>query len=102
MALTHWTFLFAAPGLPETGEIREVTSPASTTVLAGFPTTATAIGACLQHGLHGAVERTELIELCGAFDYDDLRPLREAYPDIPIGLVTYAGSMTTGLHQLFG
>ena len=103
MALTHWTFLYAAAGLPDRGELREVATGSSTTVLVGFPTADAALAACLPDGsLAEVLDATELLELCGAFGHDHVAALRAARPHLPIGLVTYAGDATGQLHALFG
>ncbi|OJF11637.1 hypothetical protein EDD30_4544 [Couchioplanes caeruleus] len=43
-----------------------------------------------------------LVELCGAFSHDEVAALRRLRPELPVGLVGYAGDMTAGLHALFG
>ena len=102
MALTHWTFLYAAAGLPEAGEVREVATGSSTTVLIGFPSAAAALAACGTDGpLADALAATQLVELCGAFGHEHVAALRAARPDVPVGLVTYAGDATDQLHSLF-
>ncbi|MBK7863664.1 MAG: hypothetical protein IPJ65_34680 [Archangiaceae bacterium] len=102
MALTHWLFLYAADGLPAAGDIREVKSPRSTTVLAGFPTAADAIASCRSGAAAAAFNGTQLVELCGAFGHPHVAELRALRPKLPIGLVSYSGEMTSGLHALFG
>lgn len=102
MALTHWTFVYAAAGLPADGDIREATSPSSTTVLAGFPTATAAMDACRDGSLAATIATTQLIELCGAFGHEHVVELRRLRPDVPVGLVTYAGDMTGQLHAIFG
>jgi hypothetical protein len=102
MALTHWTFVYAAGGITEDGDLRIVSTGASTTVLAGFPSAAAARAAFGAGPLAAELGRTQLIELCGAFSHDDVVTLRTAYPGVPVGLVTYAGDMTGQLHAIFG
>jgi hypothetical protein len=101
MALTHWTFVYVAPGLPDIGDVREVTSASSTTVLAGFPTAGAALQSCASGPLAAILDSTQLVELCGAFGHEHVAALRVARPDVPVGLVTYAGDQTTQLHDLF-
>ncbi|MDT0276694.1 DUF6506 family protein [Blastococcus goldschmidtiae] len=101
MALQHWTFLYTAPGLPAEGDVRQVRTADSTTVLAGFSSTTAAVEACTETGLDGALEGTQLIELCGAFSHDHVSALRQSLPNVPVGLVGYAGEMTDQLHTLF-
>ena len=101
MALKHWTFLYAAPGLPKSGDVREVTTSTSTTVLAGYPTAEDALCASFGGELAAALDRTELIELCGAFSHEHVAKLRQARPKVPVGLVAYAGDQTEQLHALF-
>lgn len=102
MALTHWTFLFVADGIAAEGDLRTVTTDASTTVLAGFPSAAAALDASEQGPLAAALEVTQLVELCGAFGHEHAAALRARRPDVPVGLVTYAGDMTAPLHAIFG
>lgn len=102
MALRHWTFVYAAVGLPEQGDVRVVESPQCTTVLAGFPSVASARAAWESPDFGPVLERTQLVELCGAFSHADVVALRARYPEVPVGLVTYAGDLTARLHSLFG
>lgn len=102
MALRHWTFIYAAGGLPEDGNVQEVATDTSTTVLAGFPSAAAALDACTNGALRPILESTQLIELCGAFGHEHVAELRRLHPGVPVGLVSYAGDMTAQLHAIFG
>ena len=102
MALTHWTFLYVADGIAESGDVRIVATAGSTTVLAGFPTAVAALAACDAGPLADALAQTQLVELCGAFGHEHAAALRAARPDVPVGLVAYAGDMTGQLHAIFG
>ncbi|MEV6596655.1 DUF6506 family protein [Actinoplanes sp. NPDC051346] len=102
MALTHWTFVYCSAGLPDAGDLRTVTSPTSTTVLAGFGTVAAARRAFEAGPLAQCLTETQLVELCGAFGHDDVATLRRLRPGLPVGLVGYAGEMTAELHAVFG
>jgi hypothetical protein len=101
MALTHWTFLYVADGIDEAGDVRTVATTESTTVLAGFPSAAAALAACDDGALADALRETQLVELCGAFGHEHVAALRAARPDVPVGLVTYAGDLTDQLHAIF-
>ena len=101
MALTHWLFLYAADGLPAAGDVREVKSPLSTTVLAGFPTAEAALASCRDGAAGNALAATQLVELCGAFTHRHVEALRAMRPGLPIGLVSYSGEMTGALHTIF-
>lgn len=101
VALERWVFLYVAGGIPDDGDVREVDTGTSTTVLAGFPTAKQAMAACREGPLADAIATTQLVELCGAFGNDDVAALRANRPDLPVGLVTYAGDMTNQLHELF-
>jgi hypothetical protein len=101
MALTHWTFLYAAAGIAEAGDLRIVTTDASTTVLAGFPSAAAALAAISEAPLADELAPTQRVELCGAFGHEHAAALRERRPDVPVGLVTYTGGMTDPLHAIF-
>jgi hypothetical protein len=100
VALTHWTFLYVADGLPDAGEVRQVVSDASTSVLAGFPHVEAALESCRTGAVAGVFAETQLIELCGAFGHHDVAELRRMRPDLPVGLVGYSGEMTDQLHAL--
>ena len=102
MALTHWTFIYAAGGLPGEGNVQEAVTDASTTVLAGFPSAAAALDSCTKGALQDILGSTQLIELCGAFGHEHVAELRRLHPDVPVGLVSYAGDMTAQLHAIFG
>lgn len=102
MALTHWTFLFVADGIVEDGDLRTLTTDSSTTVLAGFGSAAAALRACEDGPLAAELDRTQLVELCGAFGHEQVAALRARRPDVPVGLVAYAGDMTGQLHAIFG
>ena len=101
MALKHWLFLYAADGLPAAGDVREVKSASSTTVLAGFPNAAAAIASCRDGAVATAFKATQLVELCGAFSHAHVAELRTMRRELPIGLVSYSGEMTDGLHAIF-
>jgi len=95
------TFLYAAPGIAIDGDIQEVTTPACTTVLAGFETASAVVDACLGGSLQATLADTELVELCGAFGHEHVAALRNARPGLPVGLVSHAGDMTNQLHRLY-
>lgn len=102
MALTHWTFLYAASGLPQEGRVDEVVTESSTTVLAGFPTAQAALAASADGSLARHLAGTQLVELCGAFSHEHVATLQAAHPGTPLGLVTYAGGAASPLHAIFG
>lgn len=102
MGLNHWTFLYAADGITAAGELREVATGSSTTVLIGFPTADAAIAASASGPVARALDGTQLIELCGAFDQRHVDALRAARPQIPVGRVTYTDEMTPQLDAIFG
>lgn len=102
MALERWLFLYTAPGVPAEGRIDVVQTAASTTTLAGFPSTDTAMSAC-RSTLRATVASVQLVELCGAFDASHVVAVRGLVGTaVPIGLVAYTGDMVGGLHRLFG
>jgi len=102
MAIERWLFLYTAPGLPAAGRVEVVKTPACTTTLAGFPTTAMAMKGC-RDGLTDTLASAQLVELCGGFASEHVLAIRTIVgPDVPVGLVTYTGDMTAALHRLFG
>lgn len=98
MALTKWLFLYTANGLPADGDVRQVETPSSTTILAGFPSVDAAIAAA--PGLMAA--DVQLIELCGGFGpLGTAKVLAALDRPVPIGAVAYGPESVDGVHAIF-
>lgn len=98
MALSKWGFVYT---LSEGEPIRrdELGSESCRLIAVGVPSTDLASDACLQLVSEGC----ELVEFCGAFGARQISDVQQALSDsgVPVGVVTYGGDATAGLHQLF-
>lgn len=98
MALRHWVFLYTAPGLPETGELRVVETPACKTVLAGVPNVDAGVRLAPELVAGGA----QMIELCGGFGpVGTARVIAAIKSAVPVGSVAYGPESVSAVHAIF-
>ncbi|MFC9970879.1 DUF6506 family protein [Spirillospora sp. NPDC127200] len=98
MALTHWGFIYTAPGLTPEGHWSSVTTGSCRTELVGVTS--------VQHAPEAARRLTDqgvqLIELCGAFGPVSTAEVIEAIDGrVPVGAVAYGPEAITPLHEIF-
>jgi hypothetical protein len=98
MPLTKWGFVYT---VGPADEIRRDVLGSDTCRLltVGVPSTDLASTASLELIDAGA----ELVEFCGAFGAREMAQVQDALAarTVPIGVVTYGGDATAGLHRLF-
>lgn len=98
MALTHWGFIYTAPGLEAEGHWSSVTTADCRTELVGV--------ASVHHAPEVARQLTDqgvqLIELCGAFGPVSTAKVIEAVDGrVPVGTVAYGPETIAPLHNIF-
>ena len=99
MALTHWGFIFKAPGMDPATNRWTTESDGCRTDVVGVadPVDAAAVAADL------VAAGVELIELCGAFGPVWTGRIIDAIDGaVPVGAVYYGGEATDQLAELFG
>ncbi|GAA2639656.1 DUF6506 family protein [Actinomadura fulvescens] len=98
MALTHWGFLYTAPGCDPDRDVSIVETGACRTVLIGLDRPEQAPAAANRLVSEGV----QLIELCGAFGpLWTARVIEEIGAAVPVGSVGYGPEATNGLHAIF-
>jgi predicted polyphosphate/ATP-dependent NAD kinase len=99
MALTHWAFIYTAPGLSAEGNTQVVESPQCRTVLVGVPSVDAGVNLAGRLVDDGA----QLIELCGGFGpLGTARVLAAIGNRVPVGAVGYGPESVTGVYTIFG
>lgn len=100
MALSRWGFVYTL-GADATSDRRdEVGSDGCCLVAVGVIDVAQAAEAAVELANDGC----ELIEFCGAFGAAAISEVLDAIGerDVPVGVVSYGGDATNGLHRIFG
>jgi predicted polyphosphate/ATP-dependent NAD kinase len=98
MALTHWAFIYTAPGLPTEGNTQIVESPRCRTILLGVPT----VDAGVKLAARLVDDGAQLLELCGGFGpVGTARVLAAIDNRVPVGAVGYGPESVTGVHTIF-
>jgi hypothetical protein len=98
MALTHWAFLYTAPGTDPAGAFTIVDNGRCKTVLVGVPDAASAVRIAPQLVADGA----QLLELCGGFGPIGTARILEAIGGtVPVGAVGYGPESVDGVHAIF-
>jgi hypothetical protein len=98
MALTHWAFLYTAPGSDPAGDVTVVDNGSCRTVVVGVPDVESAIA--LAPGL--VDDGAQLVELCGGFGPVGTARILEAIDHrVPVGAVGYGPEAVDGLHAIF-
>lgn len=98
MALTKWGFVYTV-GAADAIRRDEIGSDLCRLIAVGVPSTELAARVSAELADDGC----ELIEFCGAFGAREMAAVEVALASfgVPVGVVTYAGTATTGLHRLF-
>ncbi|WP_436776418.1 DUF6506 family protein [Yinghuangia sp. YIM S09857] len=98
MALTHWAFIYTAPGLSSDGHRTVVDEGGARTVLVGVP--APSDGPAVAREL--VAEGVQLIELCGGFGPVWTAKIIEAVDGgVPVGAVGYGPEAVDQVHAIF-
>lgn len=98
MALTHWGFIYHAPGSPADGEFTVHDTGECRTVLVGVATSEQ--GAAVARKL--VADGVQLIELCGGFGpLGTARVLEAIDGAVPVGSVGYGPESIAGAHAIF-
>ena len=99
MALTKWGFVYT---VAEGDEIRrdQIGTDACRLIAVGVPSTGLAASITAELVDEGC----QLVEFCGAFGAREMADVQKTLADseVPVGVVTYGGDATAGLHRLFG
>jgi hypothetical protein len=98
MALTHWAFIYTAPGSSPDGTMTFVETPKCKTVLVGVPDVDSGVRLAPKLVEEGA----QLLELCGGFGpLGTARVLQAIDSAVPVGSVGYGPESVDGVHAIF-
>jgi hypothetical protein len=98
MALTHWAFIYTAPGADPEGVVTVVDNGRCRTVLVGVPDVACGVRLAPRLVADGA----QLLELCGGFGpVGTARVLEAIRSAVPVGAVGYGPESVDGVHAIF-
>ncbi|WP_214322916.1 DUF6506 family protein [Nonomuraea sediminis] len=98
MALTHWAFIYTAPGVEPGGQWTTVDTQACRTELVAIQSVEHVVAAAERLADQG----TQLIELCGAFGPLWTAKVIEAVGGrVPVGAVGYGPEAVDPLHAIF-
>ena len=100
MGLTKWGFVYTLGTDAAEPRRDELGSADCLLVAVGVPDVSDAARAAVEL----AAEGCELVEFCGAFGARDMAEVLDVVEQhgVPVGVVTYGGDATKGLHRLFG
>lgn len=98
MALTHWAFIYTAPGTDPEGERTEIDSGPCRTVVVGIERPEQGVDVARRL----VDEGVQLIELCGAVGPMHAGRIIEAIEGaVPVGTVGYGPEAVDQLHAIF-
>jgi hypothetical protein len=98
MALTHWAFIYTAPGTDPAGVVTVVDNGRCRTVLAGVPD----VDGGVRIAPRLVAEGAQLLELCGGFGpVGTARVLEAVGGAVPVGTVGYGPESVDGVCAIF-
>ena len=98
MALTHWGFIYTAPGADPSGELTVAETARCRTVLVGVEKPEQGVDAARRL----VAEGVQLIELCGGFGpVWAARIIKAIDGVVPVGSVGYGPETIDQLHAIF-